>query len=296
MCWPGCWRHRMKIFILGTGKSGTTALLYKVAGGLPNSHAFSGGRPGKYVGDFENAVYKHTYDERKGKNFELYSQHLKKEHYDRKIWMARDPRDAAVSRMLYRWHRGILGHKKQFNAHLELVLKKEQDPQSVSFHEICQYTGYDVWPRSIEAMIEEERVRNQNMADFVKKLDDDWFIFKYEDMVDKNFAALNDYLGFETETHAEVPSGSGKEKVIRKKAYGDWRHWFTAKDVELLKFAYMPYMEAVSYNCQDWELSQKPAIEPQFSSDYMLNLTQKAKKNLIMRYLDNLSQRFKKMA
>jgi hypothetical protein len=64
----------MKILILGTGKSGTTALVYKVAGGLPNCKAFSGGRPGKYIGDYENAVYKHTYQERKGKSFDLYEE------------------------------------------------------------------------------------------------------------------------------------------------------------------------------------------------------------------------------
>jgi hypothetical protein len=97
----------MKVLILGTGKTGTTVMVYKVSGGLPNCHAFSGGRPGKYVGDYENAVYKHTYEERKGKNFEVFREHLSKEHYDRKIWMARDPRDAAVSRMLYRWHKGF---------------------------------------------------------------------------------------------------------------------------------------------------------------------------------------------
>ena len=92
----------MKVLILGLGKSGTTGMVYKVAGGLPNCHAFSGGKPGKYTGDYENAVYKHTYEERKGKSFDLYRRHLEKEHYDRKIWMARDPRDVAVSRMLYR--------------------------------------------------------------------------------------------------------------------------------------------------------------------------------------------------
>ena len=149
----------MKIFILGTGKSGTTALLYKVAGGLPNCQAFSGGKPGKYVGNYENAAYKHTYDERKGKNFELYDNHLKQEHYDRKIWMARDPRDAAVSRMLYRWHRGYMGHRQQFKAQFDLVLKKEQDPGSVSFMEICQHTGYNEWPRANESIVEEERLR-----------------------------------------------------------------------------------------------------------------------------------------
>ena len=34
----------MKILILELGKSGTTAMVYKVAGGLPNCQAFSGGK------------------------------------------------------------------------------------------------------------------------------------------------------------------------------------------------------------------------------------------------------------
>ncbi|MGD9058024.1 MAG: hypothetical protein PVF38_17890 [Desulfobacterales bacterium] len=262
----------MKIFILGTGKSGTTALLYKVAGGLPNCQAFSGGKPGKYVGNYENAVYKHTYDKRKGKNFDIYINHLKQEQYDRKIWMARDPRDAAVSRMLYRWHRGYIGHMKQFKTHLNLVIKKEQNPHSVSFYEICQYTGYDGYPRSIEAVIEEERVRNQNMADFIKELGDDWFLFRFEEMVDKKFGPLSEYLRFKVAADTEVPVSTGKAKVVRKKAAGDWRHWFTEEDVELFRPAYLPYMESIGYDCTDWALDPNPVIEPQYASMYMKGL------------------------
>jgi hypothetical protein len=281
----------MKVLILGLGKSGTTAMVYKVAGGLPNCQAFSGGKPGKYIGNYENAVYKHTYEERKGKSFELYREHLNKEHYDRKIWMARDPRDAAISRMLYRWHRGFLGRKKQFEAHLDLVLKKEQDPRSVPFYEICRYTGHNDWPRGKEDVFEEEEFRYRRMRDFVKSLGDDWFLFRYEDLVEKKFETLNAYLGFETAADAEVPVGTGKEKVVRKKAYGDWRHWFSAEDVAFFKPAYTPYMEAVGYECDDWNLNPEPVIEPEFSSEYMRGLPRKAKKNTIMRYFDNISQR-----
>jgi hypothetical protein len=285
----------MKILILGVGKSGTTALLYKIAGGLPNCQAFSGGRPGKYVGDYENAVYKHTYEERKGKSFELYREHLQKEHYDRKIWLARDPRDAAVSRMLYRWHRGYLGKRKQYEAHLRLVLKKERDPKSVPFYEICRYSGHNGWPQAKEEVFKEEQIRHQRMRDFVESLNNDWFLFKYEDMVNAEFTALSSYLGFDVQAGAEVPQGTGKEKVVRKKAYGDWRHWFTAEDVTFFKPAYTPYMKAVGYDCDDWNISQEPVIEPQFSSVYMQNLPRKAKKNIIMRYIDNISLRlFKK--
>jgi hypothetical protein len=283
----------MKIFILGVGKSGTTALVYKVAGGLPNCQAFSGGQPGKYIGNYENAVYKHTYEERKGKSFELYSEHLKAERYDRKIWMARDPRDSAVSRMLYRWHRGYHGRKRQYEAHLELVLKKEQDPRSVPFHEICRHTGHNGWPRSTEDIIEEERNRYQNMCEFVKTLGGDWFLFKYEDMVAKNFALLNSYLGFNIEREAEVPVSTGKAKVVRKKAAGDWRHWFTEEDVELFKPVYLPYMELIGYDCNDWSLSPNPVIEPRYSSEYMRKLPRRKWLDSIRWVGDQIKRRLK---
>ena len=284
----------MKILILGTGKTGTTVMVYKVSGGLPNCHAFSGGRPGKYVGEYKNAVYKHTYDERKGKGFELYREHLQNEHYDRKIWMARDPRDAAVSRMLYRWHRGYDGCKQQFEDHLELVLKKEKDPLSVPVSEICRYTGYYGSPRTVEEAIEEERNRYQKMAEFVKGLGSDWILFTFEDMVAKKFDALNDYLGFEVEADANVPSASGKAKVIRKKGTGDWRQWFTEEDMELFKPAYLPYMELIGYDCDDWQPDPNPVIEPEFSSVYLQNLPRKAPKNKILRHIDLVIQKLTK--
>ncbi|MGD9289917.1 MAG: hypothetical protein PVG74_20025, partial [Desulfobacterales bacterium] len=275
----------MKVLILGTGKTGTTVMVYKVSGGLPNCHAFSGGHPGKYVGDYENAVYKHTYEERKGKSFEVFKEHLNKEHYDRKIWMARDPRDAAVSRMLYRWHKGFKGKKKQYEAHLDLVLKKEKDPRSIPFVEICRYTGHSDWPRTSDEVVEEERYRYQQMVKFVEDLGSDWFLFSFENMVENRFDALNDYLGFEIQANATVPSTSGKAKVIRKKTTGDWRHWFTEEDIELLKPVFIPYMKLIGYDPADWAPSPAPIIEPEYSSQYMRQLPRKAKKNVLKRFL-----------
>jgi hypothetical protein len=60
--------------------------------------------------------------------------------------------------------------------------------------------------------------------------------------------------------------------VIRKKAIGDWRHWFTEEDVEVFKPAYLPYMELIGYDCNDWAISSKPVIEPEYSSIYMQSL------------------------
>jgi len=290
----------MKILILGTGKSGTTALLYKVAGGLQDCKVFSGGQPGKYPSDYENVVYKHTYEERKGKSFDLFEEHLQKEHYDRKIWIARDPRDAAVSRMLYRWHKlywwhsGYREKKKQYLTHLDLVLKKEQDPRSIPFQLICRYSAYNGWPISTEEVVEGERFRYERMSDFVKSFGEEWFLFKYEDMVSKKLHGLNEYLGFQVEEDVEIAQSTGKAKVVRKKGTGDWRHWFTEEDVELFKPAYLSYMELIDYDCNDWTLSKNPVIEPEYSSMYMQSLPRMAPFDVIWHYKKRLVKRLTK--
>jgi hypothetical protein len=278
----------MKILILGRGKSGTTALLFKIAAGLPNCQAFSGGHPGKYSGEFENAVYKHTYSERKGKTFDVYNEHISEENYDRKIWMARDPRDIAVSRMLFRWHKGPKGRWKQYRSHLELVQKKELDPKSIPFHVLCRYTGHGKWPATTEEVVEDERVKYQRMSDYVRSFGDDWFLFKYEDMIEGNYDDLNNYLGFAVRNEAEVPKSTKKSKVARKKAYGDWRNWFLEEDTEVFRPAYLPYMEAIGYDINDWTVATQPTIEPEFASLYMKRLVRENTSNPLRKLKEKL--------
>jgi hypothetical protein len=195
--------------------------------------------------------------------------------------------------MLYRWQKGNKGQKNQYLAHLNLVLRKENDPRSISFSEIYRYARFDNWPLSMEAVFEEEQVRYQRMHDFVKCLVDGWYFFSYENMVAKNFEALDEYLGFSVQADAEVPQSTGKAKVIRKKSTGDWRHWFTEDDVKLLKPAYTPYMELIGYDCTDWTLNPNPIIEPEYSSEYMQALVRKASKskNVVIKSMDSLRKK-----
>ncbi len=275
----------MKILILGRGKSGTTGLLFKVAGGIPNCRAFSGGHPGKNPGDYENVAYKHTHSVEKGKTFEVYQELVTKENFDRKIWMARDPRDVAVSRMLYRWHKGHKGLKKQYRAHLELVRQKEQDPKAIPFYELYRYINRNGRLMSLEEIIAKERTLHQQMSDFVNGLSNEWLVFKYEDMIRGNFDALNEYLGYEISSEAQVPTTTKKSKVVRKKSIGDWRHWFTEVDVKYFKLAYQPYMEAIGYDCDDWAVEPNPVIEPEYSSIYIKRLFSKNRHNKIRKFI-----------
>jgi len=62
----------------------------------------------------------------------------------------------------------------------------------------------------------------------------------------------------------------------------------------LFKPAFKNYMELIGYDWNDWSLSENPVIEPEYSSVYIQNLTRKATKNKIQRYLDPVIQRFQK--
>ena len=128
---------------------------------------------------------------------------------------------------------------------------------------------------TIEEVLDREKFRYQRMHDFVKNLGNDWFVFRYEDMIDKNVDALNNYLGFEIKDDAEIPQTTKKSKVARKKAYGDWRQWFTEEDVELYKPVYSPYMDTIGCDINDWALTPEPVISPEFSSLYVKGLIRK---------------------
>ena len=130
------------------------------------------------------------------------------------------------------------------------------------------------------------------MHEFVERLGTEWFFFTYENMVKNNYDELDNYLGFTVLADAEVPQTTGKAKVIRKKAAGDWRHWFTDEDISLLKPANMSYMALTGYDCDDWNLAENPMIEPEYSSVYMQQLARRATKNIFHQYLGPIVKRF----
>jgi hypothetical protein len=80
--------------------------------------------------------------------------------------------------------------------------------------------------------------------------------------------------------------------VVRKKSTGDWRHWFTVEDIDLAKSAYLPYMEALKYDCEDWSLDKNPVIEPQYSSDYMQKIARQNSMNKFRNLADVVLRRF----
>jgi len=263
----------MKILVLGVGKSGTTALLYKLATSIPDCRTYSGGRPGKHPTHHPNAVFKHTLSEKKGRTGEVFRRHLETAHDDRKIWIARDPRDRAVSALLYRWYSGLKKDRRQYLECLALVREKELEPRSVPFHRLYCLSGDGDRPNTLEEMVASETAMCRDLEHFVRGLGNDWSLFKYEDMVDRRFDALNAFLGWEVQSEAEVPPT--EQRIVRRKSYGDWRHWFTEEDCSVFRPIYAPYMELIGYDSSDWSLSPGPSIDPRFASQYMEKLARR---------------------
>jgi hypothetical protein len=107
-------------------------------------------------------------------------------------------------------------------------------------------------------------------------------------MIQRKYDKLHDYLGFAVKDEAEVPKATGKAKVARKKAFGDWRNWFLEEDANVFKPAYLPYMEVIGYDINDWTVAAQPSIEPEFASGYMKRLVRENTSNPIRKLKEKL--------
>ena len=245
----------MRILIVGLPKSGTTILTYRVAGALDDvAIDFEpADGPGLDGGDHAHVVTKKLI----GTQTDTLDDFA---HYDRKIWIARDPRDFLVSQSLYRWHREQppdAADRAWFEQVLARLVAKEADPSAVPF--------LDLEPADYFETLD-------TVADLrLREVGDDWLVYRYEDMVDGRYDELDRYLGFPVAADAEV--AEGLERVVRRKGYGDWRDWFTPSDVAHYAAGGLSrYLLAFGYDSDDWVLNEPQSIDPRYSSDYVKTL------------------------
>jgi hypothetical protein len=245
----------VKILIAGLPKSGTTILTYRIAEALDDvviDFEPQGGPPpdasaGGHVVTKE-LVGTQTSD------FARYRD------YDRKIWIARDPRDFLVSQSLYRWHREAPPEpidQVWFDRVIEKLRAKEHEPGSVSFQDLEPANYFETL--DAVAVLKERSVGPE------------WLLYRYEDMIDGRYESLNDYLGFDVVVGAEV--ADGLSRVVRSKGYGAWRDWFTPADVAFYESGGLrQYMDAFGYDPDDWALNDPQQIDPEHCSRYVTAL------------------------
>jgi hypothetical protein len=261
--------YEMKTVIAGLGKTGTTALFFKIKQSLPadtlclfEPKAFEAapGHTGPVLAKVLIGLNRTT-DIASFRTF------------DRKIILVRDPRDTLVSRVMYDIYNepALCADDAKVNAFVNLVRRKEADPARTPIKAIVDLfddmSHRAVLPRATEdpgVALEFQRRR----PDFIR--------YRYEHLVIGDFTTLDPYLGLTLNPGAaSVPSEYGR--VTRTKGCGDWRNWLTASDVDFFRPFFSPYMTLNGYP-DDWTLPDRPHIRPQHGSGYVLRLVEERRR------------------
>lgn len=280
----------MRTVIFGLAKSGTTALFYKLKSSysrdticLFEPQAFDARairknrrraflfrksdpdilakvlpfRPGKpvHIGSFSN--------------------------FEKQILIVRDARDRLISRLLYGvYSSNFWDSDNKLGSFIDLLKQKESDPKSVSVKAIVrtfaelngESFSFDSWPASY---------RHHSVETPLAFHDDrkSMLVFKYEEMIDKHFEGLEEYLGRPLKGEASV--AATEARVVRTMRYGNWRDWFTAEDVEYFRPILQPFLDRY-YGAVDWDLNKNPKIHVEHGSNYVTKIVneRRASRNL----------------
>ncbi len=269
----------MKIVIFGLGKSGTSALFYKIRNSLPPGtislfepdrfgpreefRARLGAlRRGRFAPDIVAKVLPLGRRPVRLRDFD---------RFRRQVLIVRDPRDRLVSVLLYQCYHASFAHRDSAAAgFLEWIRRKEADPQSVSILKLLSiFEGLEGSAEGLQGWLESYRDRCVDGALRFHAERPHLPVFFYEDLVDGRFAALERSLAVTLAGNATVPEAL--RRVVRTKAYGAWRDWFTREDAEALRPLLAPFMERY-YPGSDWDLNPRPRIEPEHASLYARRL------------------------
>ena len=260
----------MKTVIAGQGKSGTTALFYKLLAAFDSP-------PRTLVectrydpeGDDRQVLAKVLIDPPGKVDFDSFR------HFDRKVLIVRDPRDNLISRLLYRPYNQapFVSNPDAVYEFIGLLTQKEQDPASVSLRRLIRcfdrHTGVDSLPR-----LKQHPTTGLEFAG----AHPEYFSFHYEDLVDARLDDLAGYLGMPLTT-AATPVAKERQRVVRAARYGQWRDWFTPEDIDCFAPAFGEYLQYYHY-AEDWELSQARSLDPAVGSAYVLRIVNERRDRL----------------
>jgi len=261
-----------RILIIGLHKSGTTALIFKIAKSLNDPEIKF--EPKKQNGLIDVKMHQDWLNINnnlvcKCLFFPPYKNYI--EHiidlYKNAIWIFRDPRDQIISAILYRWfwkHKNV--DRSKLKTTLNLLTRKENNPKSVNFIDI------------IDAGINITAFKNAQQNTYTKLLniytkfntDKRIFFFPYKDLVTKNFSGLEKYL--ELELKNEPEENATLNRVKRTASYDNWKNWFTEEDVEFFKPIYTEFLKTMGFD-EDWTLNANPSIDKKVGSEYVKKLS-----------------------
>ncbi len=256
-----------KIVIFGQYKSGTTGLLFKIRNSLPKNTRMLL-EPKTYTprrnDDKRFILAKVIAGITDGKETADYESFM---HFDKKIYIVRDPRDWIVSALLFIIQQEPTIYKNDNNVYkiIEILKKKEKDPKSISVVKVIEHIISFIPNRSTELLRRQLFERYNWVFEFEKRLDN-YCTIKYEDFVEDKLTDVERYLGIKLTGAAQVDNQYGH--VARTKSYGDWKNWYTEEDIEFFKPIFSGYMDKFGYE-DEWKLNEEQIIKPEFCTEYV---------------------------
>ncbi|MCO4756217.1 MAG: sel1 repeat family protein, partial [Bacteriovoracaceae bacterium] len=189
---------------------------------------------------------------------------FKNNMFDRNVVIVRDPRDFVVSSLLYRFNSpNVVKDEKLYSSLYDAFLRKERDPSSISCIDLLR-----MFNKSAPSLL---RKNIQEMQASIKALSKtkNVFVYKYEDMIDGKYSSLESYLGCSI---VKVPEPDGwTSKIARSKGYGDWKNWFTNKDIAYFGQSVEGFLHDFVYD-EDWDLNTELSISSSSCSEYITRL------------------------
>lgn len=272
----------MNVLVFGQGKSGTTVIAKTIQHSLPGAVFLMEPkteeeltRPGAV-----HTVVKILHGQWQ-QNLSGLTNVLRNDssaRFDRIVKIIRDPRDQAISSFLYNFFtlsQPGAATDEQLDEIVELVRAKERTPQTISFASLCdgvnrimRWRGYS----SAWLMAKSGQVTNHAFWHFLLSLGDTGHLLRYESFIRGELQRLEAYLGLKLSTRREVGS---YERTRRSASAGNWREFFTAEDVEILRPLTSDLLEEMGY--LDWELRPVEGLNPEYFSGYLARLRSEAR-------------------
>ncbi len=196
--------------------------------------------------------------------------------FERRILLTRDPRDTLVSTLLYfPVNAAIHGaDEPTIEALVARIEEKEKDPTSVPVRELLPHLHEISGSGPGDADFGN---RCQHTIDFADTTPS--HVLPYEDLVTEALEDLSDYLSFDV---AARRSNGFNDLILRKGGSGDWRAWFTRRDVDHYRPLLEPYMERFGYP-DEWETLSDPVLDPDLGSAYIRRSCRRRREQVAIR-------------
>lgn len=267
----------MKILLFGLGKTGTTALTYGIQKQLPD-HEIVFEPPSLKAIDYDrnNLIVKSLRAQKWQEEKEYFN------NFDKKILIVRHPFDRLISHLLYIPFDGRNFSNDYLAAkYIELLKRKTENPDSVDLLEIVNLLNEITTLKSLNMF----RIQCQKLLGLYKKGSKFNFqLLKYEDFVDGKIQDIEEYLGITFDKEIDVDEKF--KRVKRTQNYGDWKNWFTDKDLKKLSGFFEEFNQEFKYDTT-LDLDAVKQINPEHSYLYTIHVINDYRKaNSLPEYQD----------